>query len=49
MLTDVEFTSNVAANSGGAIVLKDNADAIMNQVTMVDNIAEGLGGRSLRK
>ena len=43
-LTNVDFISNIAANSGGGILLKDNADAIMSNVKIVSNIAEGLGG-----
>ena len=43
-LTNVDFISNVAANSGGGILLKDNADAIMNNIKIVSNVAEGLGG-----
>jgi len=44
ILTNVDFISNIAANSGGGILLKDNADAIMNNIKVVSNIAEGLGG-----
>ena len=43
-LTNVDFISNIAANSGGGILLKDNADAIMSNIKIVSNIAEGLGG-----
>ena len=43
-LTNVDFISNIAANSGGGILLKDNADAIMTNIKVVSNIAEGLGG-----
>lgn len=43
-LENVEFKTNLAANSGGAIVLKDNADAIFTNVRIVNNEAEGLGG-----
>ncbi|MFL2989787.1 MAG: right-handed parallel beta-helix repeat-containing protein [Candidatus Neomarinimicrobiota bacterium] len=43
-LNNVEFRTNVAANSGGAIVLKDNADAVFTNVEIINNEAEGLGG-----
>ncbi|MBT3665173.1 hypothetical protein HN537_06020, partial [bacterium] len=43
-LDNVEFRTNVAANSGGAIVLKDNADAVFTNVKIISNEAEGLGG-----
>ena len=43
-MTNVDFISNVAANSGGGILLKDNADAVMYNVKIVNNLAEGLGG-----
>ena len=43
-MTNVDFISNVAANSGGGVLLKDNADAVMYNVKIVNNLAEGLGG-----
>ena len=43
-MTNVDFISNVAANSGGGILLKDNADASLYNVKIVNNLAEGLGG-----
>ena len=44
ILTNVDFISNIAANSGGGILLKDNADAVMSNIKVVSNVAEGLGG-----
>lgn len=43
-LNNVEFRTNIAANSGGAIVLKDNADAVFTNLKVISNEAEGLGG-----
>ena len=44
ILTNVIFNQNTANNSGGGIAMKDGVNLVANQVIMVNNDAEGLGG-----
>ena len=43
-MENVSFTQNTANNSGGGIGLKDNANILGTNLTISENIAEGLGG-----
>ena len=47
IMQNVIFNQNTANNSGGGITLKDDADLQADQVQIIDNEAEGLGGSML--
>ena len=44
IMEDVVFNDNTANNSGGGITLKDDADLVANELQIINNDADGLGG-----